>query len=90
MTGPCSYYNRIEKGDVVQTGESSQAQPAAISFGQHEIFWPTKEQVQAKLNIEDRYENLSAGGHFLALEQPALLADAIRKHFSSDVVKSRW
>lgn len=33
------------------------------------------------------FEVLEKGGHFLAMERPALLADAIQKHFGSNEVK---
>lgn len=74
-------------GDVVEVDNCIIEKPVAFTCGAYELGWPP-EKVFRDLNPNTRfYEVSKEGGHFLAQEKPAVLAEAIRKHFDQDDIK---
>lgn len=90
-------------GDIYSIAEQYIEQPTAVvsshavsdhhmlndwqSVGPHELHWPPQNKMQKDVNLSS-FEVLSKGGHFLAMEQPHLLADAIRRHFGQpEIIK---
>lgn len=54
----------------------------------HEIGWAPEKRFKAQHSNVRFWEVAEEGGHFLAMEKPALLAAAMRKHFDQDDVKA--
>ncbi|KAH8920665.1 alpha/beta-hydrolase [Atractiella rhizophila] len=59
-------------------------QPLALSIGYWEVHYPTRKIVE-NTNIKNlrRYKVLEKGSHFLAMEEPDLLAREVREFFAS-------
>ena len=76
-------------GDIFEIAGKTISQPAALSFGKHEIHWNSKQVMQkyfANLQAEDIHF-LDKGGHFLATEEPELLAQEMSDFFGRSQVK---
>lgn len=57
------------------------AVPAGISIFPHEIVRPSRRWAEKRFTDIRWYNELPAGGHFAALEQPAALVDEVRSFF---------
>ncbi|MBD2701676.1 epoxide hydrolase [Spirosoma sp. BT702] len=71
---PLIKYNPFDK-----TGKKT-AVPAGFTFFPKDISAPPRELVERYFTIE-RWNEISSGGHFAAMEQPQALADEIRQFF---------
>lgn len=67
-------------GDIFPISAKRIEAPTAVSVGPHELHWPPRSKIEQEVNLQS-FEVVSKGGHFLAMERPALLAEAMRKHF---------
>jgi microsomal epoxide hydrolase len=77
------YYARQHGGwtasDVAAEGRRIEV-PTAYAVFPGEIVRPPREAVEQAFNVQ-RYTRMPAGGHFAALEEPALLAEDLREFF---------
>ena len=73
------YYGRREEGGRVLSPEGRRVEvpTAAALFPAEFLSWPPRSYVERVYNIA-RWTEMPRGGHFAALEQPALLVDDIR------------
>ncbi len=73
------YYGRREEGGRVLSaqGERVEVPTAAALFPAEFLAWPPRSYAERVYNIV-RWTEMPRGGHFAALEQPALLIDDIR------------
>lgn len=56
--------------------------PTACAMFPAELYHPPRSWVEARYNLQ-RWTQMSIGGHFAALEEPALLVDDVRSFFTS-------
>ena len=73
------YYGRREEGGRLLTpaGKRVEVPTAAALFPAEMLAWPPRSYVERLYNVS-RWTEMPRGGHFAALEQPALLVDDIR------------
>lgn len=73
------YYGRREEGGRLLTpaGKRVEVPTAAALFPAEMLAWPPRSYVERIYNVS-RWTEMPRGGHFAALEQPALLVDDIR------------
>ena len=78
-----------EGSDTVSSSLNTVNAPVGVSFGRYEIFWPPRKLAEEYHSDLRSYERLDRGGHFLAAEQPELLAQCIRTHFGKPDILNR-
>jgi len=73
------YYGRREEGGRILSPEGKRVEvPTAVALFPAELLsWPPRSYVERVYNIS-RWTEMPRGGHFAALEQPALLVEDIR------------
>jgi len=73
------YYGRREEGGrlLSPTGKRVEVPTAAALFPAELLSWPPRSYAERIYNIE-RWTEMPRGGHFAALEQPALLIEDLR------------
>ncbi|MEM7405685.1 MAG: epoxide hydrolase family protein [Pseudomonadota bacterium] len=85
------YYGRREEGGRVLSRDGTRVEvpTAAALFPEELLNWPPRSYAERLYNIE-RWTEMPRGGHFAALEEPALLLDDLRA-FARDVrVRPEW
>ena len=73
------YYESQRNPFVLQPGERIQS-PTAVALFPKDIALPPREWIERAYNVQ-RWTEMPRGGHFAALEQPALLVEDIRAFF---------
>lgn len=81
------YYNTLCGGDVLEVDAAVLDKPAAFTCGHYELGWTPEYYFREKHTNTRFHEVVNEGGHFFAMEQPAFLAKAIRKHFAQDDIR---
>lgn len=74
-----TYYENAHGLRPLQAGQYIEV-PAAVALFPREISSPPREWAERTLRVQ-RWTEMPAGGHFAALEEPALLADDLRAFF---------
>lgn len=74
-----TYYENAHFSPPLQTGQRIEV-PAALALFPKEINTPPREWAERGLRVQ-RWTPMPRGGHFAALEEPALLAEDIRAFF---------
>lgn len=74
------YYGRREEGGRILSAEGKRVEvPTALAlFPAEMLAWPPRSYVERVYNIA-QWSEMPRGGHFAALEQPALLIEDLRK-----------
>ena len=76
------YYEHFHSGDDVLPGGSRIETPTGFAHFPGELFHPPRHWVERAYNIV-HWTEMDRGGHFAAMEEPALLAGDIRAFFGS-------
>ena len=74
------YYGRREEGGRIlsPSGKRVEIPTACAVFPKELLAWPPKSYVNRVYNVT-QWTEFPRGGHFAAMEQPAMLIDDIRK-----------
>lgn len=63
------------------------SKPVGFTGGPYEIGWVPEKTFKQYHSDTRLYEIAAKGGHFLAMEQPSLLAQGMQKHFGQSDIK---